>query len=280
MSDFISGSLYFPPDFLPSKISEPDLSIATHLFIQIFNLNPKFIPSLDNSHYGQLITILAVAYKNPRCKKAIDYIIDIFKSDLHKAWIPYFKFQYWEKTESRGIDVSQKKKRKVANSIANKLLNHKNCGSHGRSIKIDDLEKIGLKIIRIDEDPDWSDLIYRIQIIIKFIFSNSASFKLFVYNGNLISQKAMERNSLKRVPIPKLSVPVITQIDVLCQKCGKVYNVYAKLKKDKKIDEEMKKKGLIPYPSDDKIICSCGFEIDLLPIRNQIESETRQPFII
>ena len=96
MSDFISGSLYFPPDFLPSNITEADLSIATHLFIQIFNLDPKFIPSLDNSPYGQLIIILGVANKNSRCKKAIDYIIDIFKSDLHKAWKPYFNFIFLE----------------------------------------------------------------------------------------------------------------------------------------------------------------------------------------
>jgi hypothetical protein len=96
MSDFISGSLYFPPDFLPSNISEADFSIATHLFIQIFNLDPKFIPSLDNSHYGQLIIILGVANNKSRCKKAIEYIIDIFKSDLHKVWIPNFNFIFLE----------------------------------------------------------------------------------------------------------------------------------------------------------------------------------------
>jgi len=33
-------------------------------------------------------------------------------------------------------------------------------------------------------------------------------------------------------------------------------------------------KGFLPFPKDAKIVCSCGFEIDLLGIKNQIGIQT------
>jgi hypothetical protein len=36
----------------------------------------------------------------------------------------------------------------------------------------------------------------------------------------------------------------------------------------------------MPFPKDAKIICKCGFEIDLSGIKNQIEIQTGKKIII
>jgi hypothetical protein len=49
---------------------------------------------------------------------------------------------------------------------------------------------------------------------------------------------------------------------------------------DPKIDADAQIKGLTPFPEDAKIQCSCGFEIDLLGIKNQIESTVGRKIIV
>ena len=52
------------------------------------------------------------------------------------------------------------------------------------------------------------------------------------------------------------------------------------MKDDKRIDEEQMKKGGKPFPAENKIICECGFEIDLAGIRNEIETKTGKKIVL
>ena len=45
-------------------------------------------------------------------------------------------------------------------------------------------------------------------------------------------------------------------------------------------EKELTAKGFKPFPKDNKIICSCGFEIDLTGIRNQIETNLGKKIIV
>ncbi len=72
----------------------------------------------------------------------------------------------------------------------------------------------------------------------------------------------------------------IVEIEQKCQKCGKVYKLYVKFTSNPQIDVDFKNKGFIPFPKDAKIICKCGFEIDLLGIKNQIEMQTKRNIIV
>lgn len=60
------------------------------------------------------------------------------------------------------------------------------------------------------------------------------------------------------------------------RECGKNHNIYAKFDNDENLDKEMLKRGFAPFPKDAKIKCSCGFEIDLLGVKNDVETKSRK----
>jgi len=169
-------------------------------------------------------------------------------------------------------------KRKQAEEIAKELTNHSKWRLHGRSIKIDDLEGIGLKIIRIDSNPKLAEIVYRIQTVCRLLFDTTTSFKIFATQDNKIFRQAVPIGAPIRIP-EKPTVD-IAEIEQKCPKCGETYKIYAKFVPNPKIDVDFKNKGFIPFPKDAKITCNCGFEIDLLGIKNQIEIQTGRKIIV
>lgn len=77
-----------------------------------------------------------------------------FAEDLVVEWLVKYKFKKWNVTETHKIPVTEEMKGRRAEEIAKELTNHSKWRLHGRSIKIDDLEGIGLKITRLDNDPE------------------------------------------------------------------------------------------------------------------------------
>jgi len=192
-----------------------------------------------------------------------------FAEDLVVKWLINYKFKNWKVTETQKLPVTEKYKRKKAEEIAKELINHSRWRLHGRSIKISLLEEIGLKIVKVDNDPKLSDIVYRIQTVCRLIFESTTSFKIFATQDNKIFRHAAKVGAPIRIPgKPKIDVVEINQ---KCEKCGEVQKIYAKFAPDPKIDIKYKNKGFIPFPKDAKITCKCGFEIDLLGIKNQIE---------
>src|SRR3972149_2969818 len=201
-----------------------------------------------------------------------------FAEDLVVEWLINYKFKKWSVTESRKIPVTEEMKRKRAEEIAKELTNHSKWRSHGRSIKIDDLEEIGLKITRIDDNPKLTEIVYRIQTVCRLLFDTTTSFKIFATQDNKIFRQAVPIGAPIRIP-EKPTVD-IAEIEQKCPKCGETYKIYAKFVSNPKIDVDSKNKGFIPFPKDAKIICKCGFEIDLLGIKNQIEIQTGRKIIV
>ncbi len=76
-----------------------------------------------------------------------------FAEDLVRKWLIKYKFKKLTETVSRKIPVTEDMKKKIAREIAAKLINHRKLRLHGRSIKIGDLEEIGLKIKKVEDDP-------------------------------------------------------------------------------------------------------------------------------
>ncbi len=201
-----------------------------------------------------------------------------FAEDLVVEWLINYKFKKWVATESRKIPVTEEMKRKRAGEIAKELTNHSKWRLHGRSIKIDDLEEIGLKITRIDGNPKLAEIVYRIQTVCRLLFDTTSSFKIFATQDNKIFRQAVPVGAPIRIP-EKPTVD-IAEIEQKCPKCGETYKLYAKFVHNPKIDVDFKNKGFIPFPKDAKIICKCGFEIDLLGIKNQIEIQTGRKVIV
>jgi len=201
-----------------------------------------------------------------------------FAEDLVVEWLTKYKFKEWTITETQKLPVTEEMKMKRAKEIANELINHSKWRSHGRSIKINDLERIGLKITRVDEDSKLSDIVYRIQTVCRMIFDNSTCFKIFATQDNKIFRQAVPIKAPIMVPA-KQAIEAVS-FDLHCPKCGKEYRLYAKFNPNPNIDADLKNKELIPFPKDNILKCECGFEIDLLGIRDQIEREARKKIVL
>ncbi len=191
-----------------------------------------------------------------------------FAEDLVIEWLPKYKFKNWKTTAQQKKKVTDEMKKQRAGKIAKELINHAKWRTHGRSLKIQDLESIGLKIIRIDEEPKLADIIYRIQTIIRLLFSSSTNYKIFVTADEKIFKSATPAGPPPKIPIGDADV---AEFETKCPKCGKNHKIYVKFKRDPKIDNDLQKKGLKLFPTDNMLICECGHEIDLSGIKNEIE---------
>lgn len=199
-----------------------------------------------------------------------------FAQDLVVGWIAKYKFKNWELTETQGKKVTGEMRKQRATEIAKCLINHGKWRSHGRSLKIDDLERIGLKITKIDDNPNLSDIVYRIQTIIRLLYSSTSAYKIFANADEKIFVNASPVGERRKMPTGDVKV---VEGEVKCQKCGKVHTIYAKLVDDKKIDDEYKKKSFKSFPANNKLICDCGYEIDLSGIKNDIETQVGKKII-
>ncbi|MBD3168452.1 MAG: peptidase [candidate division Zixibacteria bacterium] len=206
-----------------------------------------------------------------------------YAKDLVKEWLESYKFRNWEYTESRGVKVTEKMKKQRAEEIATILSDHSHWRTHGRSIKIDDLEDIGLRINRIDNDKTFLDLVQRIQILSTLFFDSTPVFKILATEHNKFFRSAIPVSTSQQSGISgpfEQHRPDVVKIEQKCPKCGIVYRIYAKFVDNSQIDDDFQAEGYIPFPKDNIINCSCGFRIDLTGLKNKIESESGLNIII
>ena len=200
-----------------------------------------------------------------------------FAKDLVVEWLAMYKFKNWEYTETQGNKVTDEMRKQRAIEIANCLSNHGKWRSHGRSLKIDDLESIGLRITKIDDEPDLADIVYRIQTIIRLLFNTTSSFKIFANSDEKIFVNAVQTGGRPNIPSGDAQV---VEVETKCPKCGDSHKLYAKFVPDRKIDEDFAMKKFKSFPSNNKLICKCGFEIDLSGIRNDIETKVGKDIVV
>lgn len=201
-----------------------------------------------------------------------------YAEDLVVEWLVKYKFKQWHVTETRQLPVTEEMKKRRALEIAGELTNHSKWRLHGRSIKRSDLEDIGLMIKKVEDNPKLSELVYRIQTVCRLLFDTTATFKIFATKDTKIFRRAVPAGIPIKLPAP--SKPDVAEIEQKCPQCGTVHKLYAKFSPNPKIDQDLKNKGFKPFPKDSKIICRCGFEIELSGIRNQIEVNLGRKIII
>lgn len=204
-----------------------------------------------------------------------------FAKVLVKEWLIKYKFKNWQVTETHHIPVTQQMKEERADSIAEDLCNHMNWKTHGRSLKRDDLKDL-LKIENIDEVPLLADIIYRIKTVIRLLFDQSTDYKLYFTEEFNISRTAAISNPV--IPnLPGKSQNGVNferaDIEIRCPKCGKTHKIPGYLNTS---SQDIKRMKLAVNPNvkdNDILVCDspgCNMSIDLKPIKNQIESETKK----
>ncbi|MBM4294176.1 MAG: peptidase [Deltaproteobacteria bacterium] len=195
-----------------------------------------------------------------------------YAKDLVIDWIPKYKFKNWITTETRKIAVTDEMKKARAKEIADKLIERETWRTHGRPIKINDLQEL-LKINRIEDDPKLSEVVFKIHTVIRFLFERSTVFKIFAIADEKIFRH-FHPPIVQPAPGPGMAPQQadVVVIDHSCNNCGKMHKLYAKLKKEPKIDFDMKAQGRTPLPVNNLITCPCGVKIDLTPVRRDIEA--------
>ena len=93
-----------------------------------------------------------------------------FGKDLVTKWLVAYKFKNWTVNSSSGETVTDDEKRARAKEVADKLCDHQHWLSHGRSIRIPDLEEMKLQITDYSKNPLLSDAIARYYALVQMIF--------------------------------------------------------------------------------------------------------------
>lgn len=104
--------------------------------------------------------------------------------DLLVEWLPKYKFKDWN-THSTGISVSIEEKKLRAREIAENLSDNKEWKSHGRPINRDELERLNLKITKMEDTPElYSHIMNYYDImrdfITKYNYANFFQTRLFL----------------------------------------------------------------------------------------------------
>ncbi len=200
-----------------------------------------------------------------------------FAVDKLKEWLPKYKFKHWKITETQKLQVSEDKKKECAREIAEKMINHAKWRSHGRSLKIKDLEEIGLRIKKCEDNKVLCDLVYRIKTILRLLFGSSTHYKVYITSDEKIFRDAYSQTG-KDANQTNIQTPV-AELGISCPKCGKKQPLYAKFDKiPKKLEDELLKRAK-PFPLINKIDCECGFQFNLIGIRNQLEKQVGKKMI-
>lgn len=206
-----------------------------------------------------------------------------FAKDLVKVWLEEYKFKNWTTTKTNKMPVTPAMRKQRAHEVAEMFCNHTTWRTHGRSLKIDDLKDV-LLIERIDDDPKLADIIYRIKTVIKLMLDGSSVYKLFFIDDLKISKTfavspAGGVPAASPIPQPKRPPNQIeaVELDINCPKCGKGHRVPGYFDVDR---GQVKARNLLTNPNvkdNDILICdNCNFALDLKPIKNQIESQTKR----
>lgn len=198
-----------------------------------------------------------------------------FAKDLVKEWLQNYKFDGWNKTETRQKIVTDQMKNKRAKKVAAELANHSRWRTHGRSLGIDDLESIGIKVVSLEDKKEIAEIIYRIQFVCKLIQETSSIYKIFFSKDEKIFKTAVAANIQNNPPqgLPQ-GIPhdaKVVQIDIPCAKCGRRHKFFKKLVDNNNIDVEMEKQNVKPLPKEDSFTCDCGNVIDLKAVKNDLD---------
>ena len=217
-------------------------------------LNPAYIPMLQSISPGEI-----QHFENAQN----------FSKTLVKNWLSKYKFKYWEKHTSSGKIVTQEEKESRADEIAIKLCKHSDWLTHGRSIRIKDLQGMRLQVCDYSINSELNDAIERYYTLLRMTFDLTGIYKVFETCYSQIYQ-SISQIALPPIPVPQNIKAQMAHLDFTCPKCATKYKIQLNLEKNVK---------LVPlsvlYPKDDNFVCpNCGTQTNLTPLRLQLEAQT------
>ncbi len=187
-------------------------------------------------------------------------------------WLIRYKFGKWETRETSGEQVTQDYKESRARDIAEKLASQSLWHTHGRSLRISDLRKLGLKVNDYSSDSNLNDAIQRYYVLLRMTFDAQNMFKIFEtpdarvvrrFDLQGVAPKAQDKRNQS-----DLSKASNVKINVNC-KCGSNYSLQVNLEENQLLQENS-----IAFPRNKVFSCpNCGTQHNLESLLSDIEKQ-------
>ena len=220
------------------------------------SLNRAYIPILQNISPGEI----------QHAKNGL-----AFAKELVTRWLAQYKFRPWLTHSSTGAPVLETEREARAGEIAAQLCDHGRWLSHGRSIKMTDLNAMRLKVTNYSGQPDLFDAIRRYHTLLQMTF-DSAMYKIFETPSSQIYRFSVQAGAGAPVPI-SVGDKAIAQIE--CSQCHSSLKVQMNFDRGTPLEP-----GCIAYPAADLLKCpTCGFEHNLSAMRQQVEMQTKREVV-
>ena len=223
-------------------------------------LNRAYIPMLQGITPGDL----------KGAQNALDYA-----RDLVQDWLVNYKFASWT-THSSGDPVTDEERLKTATDIADKLCAQSAMWkTHGRSLMIQDLRDLGLKITDASDGPDLSDALQRYAALLRLTFERTSIYKMFETTETFVCRHAAPQGGGPVVPKGKGNKPQAAHLNIKCDKCGTDLQVQANFVKGVSLEP-----GFIPFPKDNEVDCpTCSARVNIANVRNDLEARLKRTII-
>lgn len=195
-----------------------------------------------------------------------------FAKVLVTRWLKQYKFKDWHTHSTTGQPVSDRERQTRAEEIAEKLCSHSEWLTHNRSIMIQHLREMKLRISDYSEKSELSDAIQRYYTLLQMTFATSSIYKIV---ETTTSQIFRFENSTVNLAQQNQQLIGAIIADVECPNCGAHKKIQLNLEVSKPVSDDA-----IPYPKDNKYKCqNCSHEIDLTNLKRQIELQTKKTVV-
>lgn len=263
-----NGSALGPID---AQVMDNGRFFSADAFLEIFQkikeemdekekLSPVYVPILQRIPLSQIR-----ACEHAQC----------FSKHLVQEWLAKYKFKSW-KNHSNGHTVTDREKQETAKRIAAELGSQSKWFTHARSIKIKDLEELGLKIVDYSKKPKLNDAITRYYMLLRIMFERTGWYKMIetetsqIYRGIPLQPETTlsPPDQFSRAALPG---PASATVQYTCPECARELKVQLRLEKGIELEE-----GALPYPVDtDTLNCpKCNYLINMKHVREHIEEQT------
>ena len=223
---------------------------------QTGKLHMVYIPTLSNMNIGEL--------QSARNAKS-------FAIELVKEWLVKYKFKTWVNHSSNGKPVTSEEKVERAKEIAQKLSSHQEWRTHGRSIKLKNLQDMRLQVDDYSKNKELDQAINRYYTLLQLTFEYTAIYKLVETKKSQIYRFSMPHSP----PHPHQQNNQNLICEVKCNKCGEVNLVHIRKNENQKLQP-----GAVAFPKNNILICKkCKIVINLSPLRMQIEAQTKKRIV-
>ena len=194
-----------------------------------------------------------------------------FAKDLVTDWLARYKFKAWTQHASTGLPVTEDDKKQRAKEVAETLCNHRRWKTHGRSIKIPDLEAMRLRITDYSKQPDLAEAIRRYFTLLQMALSTNI-YKVFETPDSQI-YRFLSPPTPPPQPVPPQ--PDVAVLDVACGRCKAVTRVQVNLGAPQPLQA-----GCVAFPANNRLPCpGCGAAMDLADARRQLEAQSKRPVV-